>query len=100
SNACTRSTPLYPGSLWPVTGKQALPTSKTAHTGLFQISNAGFGEYEPIWKGKRILGAMAYLKTDESVQTHAQRQGLFVIRATGSSASIINSTDFRPKAFY
>ncbi len=66
----------------------------------FLAKLAKFTEYEPIWKGKRILGAMAYLKTDESVQTHAQRQGLFVIRATGSSASIINSTDFRPKAFY
>ncbi|MCY4155200.1 MAG: hypothetical protein OXF58_07735 [Gammaproteobacteria bacterium] len=65
----------------------------------FLAKLAKFTEYEPIWKGKRILGAMAYLKTDESVQTHAQRQGLFVIRATGSSASIINSTDFRPRVF-
>ena len=29
----------------------------------------------------------------------ATRQGLFVIRATGSSASIINHEGFRPKRF-
>ena len=60
---------------------------------------ARFTEYEPIWKGKKILGAVAYLKTDAFVQTYAERQGLFVIRATGSSASIINRMDFRPKVF-
>ena len=60
---------------------------------------ARFTEYEPVWKGKKILGAVAYLKTDASVQVYAQRQGLFVIRATGSSASIINGTDFEPRVF-
>ncbi len=60
---------------------------------------ARFTEYKPIWKGKKILGAVAYLKTDTSVQAYAQRQGLFVIRATGSSASIINGTDFEPRVF-
>ena len=40
-------------------------------------------------KGKRIFGAVAYLKTDAYVQAYAERQGLFVIRATGKSASII-----------
>ncbi len=65
----------------------------------FLAKLARFTEYEPVWKGKRILGAVAYLKTDASVLAHAQRQGLFVIRATGSSASIINPTDFRPRVF-
>ena len=60
---------------------------------------ARFTEYEPIWKGKKIFGAVAYLKTDAFVQTYAERQGLFVIRATGSSASIINQADFQPKVF-
>ena len=60
---------------------------------------ARFTEYEPVWKGKNILGAVAYLKTDASVQAYAERQGLFVIRATGSSANIINRTDFRPRVF-
>ena len=60
---------------------------------------ARFTEYEPVWQGKKIFGAVAYLKTDTFVQTYAERQGLFVIRATGSSASIINRTDFRPRVF-
>ena len=60
---------------------------------------ARFTEYEPVWTGKKIFGAVAYLKTDASVQAYAERQGLFVIRATGSSASIINQADFRPRVF-
>ncbi|MCY4363993.1 MAG: hypothetical protein OXE42_17730 [Gammaproteobacteria bacterium] len=60
---------------------------------------ARFTEYEPVWKGKHIFGAVAYLKTDASVQAYAERQGLFVIRATGNSASIINPADFRPRVF-
>ena len=55
---------------------------------------ARFTEYEPVWKGKNIFGAVAYLKTDASVQAYAERQGLFVIRATGNSASIINRDRF------
>ena len=60
---------------------------------------ARFTEYEPVWKGKKIFGAVAYLKSDAFVQAYAEHQGLFVIRATGSSASIINRTDFRPRVF-
>ena len=59
-----------------------------------------FTEYEPVYQGKKVYGAVAYLKTDASVVVHAERQGLFVIRATGSSASIINAADFKPRAFY
>ena len=60
---------------------------------------ARFTEYEPVWTGKKIFGAVAYLKTDAFVQAYAERQGLFVIRATGSSASIINQADFQPRVF-
>ena len=60
---------------------------------------ARFTEYEPVWKGKKIFGAVAYLKSDAFVQAYAERQGLFVIRATGSSASIINRTEFRARVF-
>ena len=47
----------------------------------------------------RIYGAVAYLKAEEEASLYAQKQGLFVIRATGNSASIVNATNFRPKAF-
>ena len=51
------------------------------------------------YRGKRILGAVAYLKSDGAVTTYAERKGLFVIRATGSSASILNAEDFEPRPF-
>ncbi len=51
------------------------------------------------YRGKRILGAVAYLKSDGAVTTYAERRGLFVIRTTGSSASILNAEDFEPRSF-
>ncbi len=58
-----------------------------------------FAEWFQDHRRDRILGAVAYLKSDESVTRHAERQGLFVIRATGNSASILNSPDFEPRTF-
>jgi len=46
-----------------------------------------------------IYGAIAYLKANEGSNTYAQKQGLFVIRAVGNSASIINRQNFKPKVF-
>lgn len=47
--------------------------------------------------GQTVYGAVAYLRCDESVVRYAERKGLFVIRATGSSASIVNPPDFEPR---
>ena len=47
----------------------------------------------------RIYGAVAYLRTEEEATRFAERRGLFVIRATGNSASITNARDFRPHEF-
>ena len=58
-----------------------------------------FTVYEPRYRGERIYGAVAYLKADGAVTKYAERQGLFVIRATGDSASIINAEDFEPAVF-
>ena len=58
-----------------------------------------FTELMPDYAGRAVYGAVAYLKADESSDTYAERQGLFVIRATGSSASITNGRDFRPRTF-
>ena len=60
---------------------------------------ARFTVYAPEYTGKTIYGAVAYLKASESAPVHAERQGLFVIRATGSSASIVNGKEFVPRAF-
>ena len=58
-----------------------------------------FTEYEPVYLGKRAYGAAAYLRTEQDSELYAARQGLFVIRATGNSASIINDADFMPRVF-
>ena len=60
---------------------------------------ADYTAWAPEHKGKQILGAVAYLKADSTVAIYAERQGLYVIRATGSSATITNQPDFRPKVF-
>ena len=51
------------------------------------------------YKHKTIYGAMAWLRADSNAEVYAERQGLFVIRATGGSASIINQEDFKPQVF-
>ena len=53
----------------------------------------------PEYASRAVYGAVAYLKADEAADTYADRQGVFVIRATGSSASITNREDFRPRTF-
>ena len=53
----------------------------------------------PEYKNKKIYGAVAYLKANESSDKYSEKQGLFVIRAVGSSASITNVATFRPTAF-
>ena len=59
-----------------------------------------FPEEAPsVYRGKRTYGAVAYLKADEAADVYAERQGLYVIRATGSSASITNEKDFKPCTF-
>ncbi len=56
-----------------------------------------------IWRQKYashiIYGAMAFLRADGSSEVMAQHKGLFVIKATGSSASIINPLDFKPRKY-
>ena len=59
-----------------------------------------FPEEAPsVYRGKRTYGAVAYLKADEAADVYAERQGLYVIRATGSNASITNQEDFKPRTF-
>ena len=58
-----------------------------------------FSEWFTPYRGRPVYGAVAYLRSDSSVTRQAERRGLFVIRATGSSASIVNEPDFEPRAF-
>jgi len=47
----------------------------------------------------KIYGAVAYLTVEGGSDIFAEKKGLFVIRATGSSASIVNNLDFLPKTY-
>ena len=58
-----------------------------------------FHRLMPEYGDKRAYGAAAYLKADEGSAVYAEKQGLFVIRATGSSASITNREGFTPRVF-
>ena len=58
-----------------------------------------FPELMPEYAGRRIYGAAAYLKAYQESDVRAERLGLFVIRATGSSASITNREEFTPRTF-
>jgi len=55
--------------------------------------------YMPEYGGHTVLGAVAYLRAEEASDRYVQSQGLFVIRATGDSAVIVNTEDFRPRKF-
>jgi len=55
--------------------------------------------YLPEYGAHRVLGAVAYLRAEEASDQHAQNQGLFVIRATGDSAAIVNEKGFQPREF-
>ena len=58
-----------------------------------------FKEVLPEYGDKTVYGAIAYLKANEGAERRSEKRGLFVIRATGSSASIINGEAFSPKVF-
>jgi hypothetical protein len=56
-------------------------------------------KWYPKYRDNKVIGAVAYLKADAGSEKMAENKGLFVIRATGSSATIINPPGFKPKAF-
>ena len=58
-----------------------------------------FKKIFPEYGEKKIYGATAYLRANAYADKHAEKEGLFVVRATGSSASITNSRDFCPRSF-
>ena len=58
-----------------------------------------FTPWKSIHRKEKMYGAVAYLKANHGSTQYAEKQGLFVIRATGSSSSIINKKDFKPKIF-
>jgi len=51
------------------------------------------------YKNYNIHGAVAFLKADEGSAAFAGKNGLWVIKATGNSSSIINDSNFEPALF-
>ena len=58
-----------------------------------------FKKYFPRYKSEIIYGGVAYLTSEDKAHFFAEENGLFVIRATGDSAGIINQEGFKPKSF-
>ena len=56
-------------------------------------------EWIKAYSDNTIYGAVAYLTEEGASERMAEKRGLFVIRATGNSASIVNNENFEPKAF-
>ena len=65
----------------------------------FLISLRKFTSRMKEYQGKTVYGAVAWLQAHEEAEVYAAKQGLFVIRATGSSASMVNREDFKPQVF-
>ena len=58
-----------------------------------------FKTMRPKYRDNKVIGAVAYLTDEGNASRMAQKKGLFVIRATGNSANIINHHDFQPKSW-
>ncbi len=65
----------------------------------FLVSVGKFTTRRPQYRDNTVYGAVAWLRADDGAVAYAEKHGLFVIRATGSSASIINQDDFKPQVF-
>ena len=94
----------YEYDLVAVNGEQVVvvevkTTLRSSHVKRFLEKLSNFTRWETDYRGRQIMGAVAYLKVVQSSEVYAEKQGLFVIRATGSSASIINHADFKPRVF-
>lgn len=74
-------------------------TLKVKHVDHFLKTLRNCHAVMPEVAGKRVYGAVAYLKADQASAGYAEARGLYVIRAAGSSASVTNADTFRPRTF-
>jgi len=59
----------------------------------------GFREFFPRFKDKKVIGAVAGIVMEETVDRYAYRKGLFVIGQTGEMVKILNDEEFKPKTW-
>jgi hypothetical protein len=74
-------------------------TLRVKHVRHFAKKMELFRQRMPEYQNLKVYGALAYLQSMEEAERYAQAEGFFVIRTTGSSASLVNLEGFRPKAF-
>ena len=56
-------------------------------------------DFMPEYKERKIYGAVAFITAEGAADRMAEKIGMFVIKATGNSSSIINKSGFKPKIF-
>ena len=74
-------------------------TLRPSDVSYFLEALKGFKKYCPQYKFHAVYGAVAYLRSDAKAASYSEGKGLFVIRATGDSASIVNEKGFKPRVF-
>ena len=74
-------------------------TLRAKHIRAFLDKMDQIKELLPEYKGYQIMGGVAFLRAEESSDAMAEKRGLFVIRATGDSAALVNQPDFVPKVY-
>ena len=74
-------------------------TLRVKHVNHFLRSLELFKSRYEKYSGKKVYGALAYLAVVERADKYAERKGLYVIKAVGDSAMMMNRTGFKGKLF-
>ena len=74
-------------------------TLKPKHIRKFLDKMNSFKTWVEEYAPNTVYGAVAFLQADAGAEQMAENKGLFVIRATGDSAAVVNKADFVPRAF-
>ncbi|WP_282774163.1 hypothetical protein [Phaeodactylibacter xiamenensis] len=72
---------------------------KSKHIQKFVDKMGSFKTWVKRYTPNNVYGAVAFLQADAGAEQMAENKGLFVIRATGDSAAIVNKADFVPRTF-
>ena len=83
---------------------EAKATLKSGHVGKFVGESPNlrnFFDIRPEHRGKKLYGAVAYLKIDDKAKELANKKGLLIIRSTHSNKTLVNPKiklrDYTPK---
>ena len=76
--------------------KTTLDVGKVKH---FIEKLKSFKKVFPEYADKKVYGAVAFIVADSESDKYSENQKLFVLKATGDSASIVNAEGFKPRSF-